>query len=93
MAIVTIYCLFGDDIRQAAFNANEDPVFYYLTSISLGLFTIEIILSCLFLDDYVFSFYFWLDCISTVSLIFDIGWIMDLIIGVSSSNSGGGNNV
>jgi hypothetical protein len=42
-------------------------------------------------DDYWLGFYFWLDIISTVSLIFDIGWIMDLIVGVGQTSSNGNN--
>ena len=54
------------------------------------MFTIEIILASISKEDYFGGFYFWLDLISTVSLITDIGWIMNAMLGVSS-NGGGGN--
>jgi hypothetical protein len=84
MTITTIYSLFGDDIRTLAFNINADNVFNVLTSIALALFAIEIILASFAKDEYFLGFYFWLDLISTVSLITDIGWIMDAIMGVSA---------
>lgn len=34
------------------------------------------------------NFFFWLDFISTVSLIFDIGWISDAIFGTGGGASG-----
>lgn len=33
-------------------------------------------------DEYLFSFYFWLDVIATMSLVFDISWVWDQITGV-----------
>lgn len=91
MTIITIYSLFGDDVRQLAFNGDQDPVFYIMTSVALVAFAVEIVISCIVRDDYWLSFYFWLDIISTVSLFADIGWIMDAIAGVGSQNSSGSN--
>mmetsp|Transcript_52955 Transcript_52955/g.80291 ORF Transcript_52955/g.80291 Transcript_52955/m.80291 type:complete len:88 (-) Transcript_52955:64-327(-) len=83
MTIVTLYALFGDDIRVLATNKDGDAVFYGLACASLVLFSIEIILACYAKAGYLFGFFFWLDIISTVSIIFDIGWIMDAILGTS----------
>ena len=58
-----------------------------MTSVAMALFGIEIILASLAKDDYFLGFYFWLDLISTVTLIFDIGWFWDLILGSSGSVS------
>jgi hypothetical protein len=81
MALVTVYALFGDDIRLAIFTKPADNYFFTLTSISMLLFIFEIVLSSIALDGYFNSFYFWLDVISTVSLITDIGWVWDPLIG------------
>lgn len=89
MMLITIYCLFGDDLRQAVFPIEADPYFWGLTSASLGLFLLEIILSSIVIEGYWLSFFFWLDVIATVSLIFDIGWFMDFILG--EDQSGGSN--
>jgi len=93
MTIITIYSLFGDDVRQITFTAQTDWVFYVLSSISLGAFTIEIILQSLLREDYWLVFYFWLDIISTISLLTDIGWVMNAIVDVSSGGGGGGSNI
>ena len=49
-----------------------DPTFDYLVMITMGIFVLEIFLSVFVKEDYVFSFFFWLDMISTITLIFDI---------------------
>jgi len=81
MTIVTVYALFGDDIRLAFFQKGADDTFYALTFISMILFFAELVLASIAKEDYFNSFYFWLDLVSTVSLITDIGWIWDEIIG------------
>jgi hypothetical protein len=91
MTTITVYCLFGDDVRQISFDADADPVFYILTIISFFAFMIELIISSVVLDDYWLGFYFWLDIISTLSLVADVGWIMDAIAGTSSTVGGGSN--
>lgn len=94
MTIITIYSLFGDDVRQMAFTAQSDTIFYILSSISLAAFSVEIILQSMLREDYWLGFYFWLDVISTVSLLTDIGWVMNAIVDLSSGgNSGGGSNI
>jgi hypothetical protein len=84
MTVTTIYSLFGDDVRTLAFNVNADDVFNVLTSIAFALFAIEIIFASFAKDEYFLGFYFWLDLISTLSLITDIGWIMNAIMGVGA---------
>lgn len=82
MTMITIYALFFDDIRIIAFTKHADNIFFSLTTLSLVCFTVEISLaSYAKYDEYYLSFFFWLDVISTLSLIADIGWIMDNITG------------
>lgn len=87
MTFLTIYALFGDDIRLCATDKSADDVFFTLTSVSLLFFTIEIILNSIAREDYFLGFFFWLDLISTISLITDIGWIWDEITGTSDNNA------
>jgi hypothetical protein len=94
MTIITIYSLFGDDVRQMAFTGQSDYIFYILSTISLGAFSLEIVLQSILREDYWLGFYFWLDLISTVSLLTDIGWVMNAIVELSSGGStGGGSNI
>ena len=87
MTTVTIYALFGDDVRSLAFTSSADPVFYGLTIAALSFFMIEIILSSIAKEGYFLGFYFWLDLIATLSLILDIGWFMDAILGTGGPNN------
>jgi hypothetical protein len=81
MTIVTIYALFGDDVRMLVFAKSADDVFYGLSVAALFFFLLELVLSCYAKPDYFNSFYFWLDLVATVSLVPDIGWIWFPIIG------------
>lgn len=87
ITIFTIYALFGDDIRLAFFTYSEDTVFFSLASVSLGLFLLEFVLSLIGRKNYLWSYYFWLDLISIISMLPDIGWIWQLILGINSNTS------
>ena len=75
MTIITIYALFGDDIRVLVTNKDGDPIFWILNIIALISFGTEIILSSLSKPNYFNGFFFWLDFISTLSLLLDIGYV------------------
>ena len=88
MAVITIYALFGDDMRQLVTDKDGDDFFYTLTFIALVAFVIEIILASIAKPNYFRSFFFMLDVVSTVSLIFDIGWFMEIFFPTSDGGSG-----
>lgn len=87
MLIVTIYALFGDDIRLSLFSRSADNTFYSLATICLVLFLFEFLASCYCKFGYLFSFYFALDLIATFSVLPDIGWIWNEIIGTNGGSS------
>jgi len=87
MTTITVYALFFDDLRMIVFEAKDDDYFYGVTLVSMILFLVEITLASIAIDDYVFSFFFWLDFISTISMVPDCGWIWDPITG--GGDSGG----
>jgi len=60
--------------RVLSVDKDGDPGFWIATIVCLILFSIEIVLSCIARPEYRNSFFFWLDFISTVSLLLDIGW-------------------
>lgn len=62
----------GDDIRLLAFTKKADKVFLVFNCLTFSLFLIELILSSLSIPDYFGSFFFWLDLVSTISIIADI---------------------
>ena len=85
MTLVTLYALLGDDIRLIATTQATDNIFVALTSVSLVLFLIELLLASIGKDGYFNSFFFWLDLISTVSLVTDIPVIMNWLTGDTSA--------
>jgi len=87
LLLLTIYALFGDDIRASSFSIEEDGVFFGLTSACFVAFTVELVLASWVKSDYRWSFFFYLDLISTVSLIPDIGWLWDRMVDTSTMGS------
>lgn len=87
MTTVTLYALLGDDLRLIYAPKSYDYVFTRLTIVSLILFTVELTLSCLGYENYLNSFFFWLDLVSTASLITDIEPIMNWLSGGNDETS------
>ncbi|KAL4454659.1 hypothetical protein ABPG74_021864 [Tetrahymena malaccensis] len=88
MAIITVYALFADDIRVAATTKDADPYFWGASAFCLAAFSLEIILQSISTPGYFLGFFFWLDFLSTVSLILDIGWISNLIFQTGKGKGG-----
>jgi hypothetical protein len=89
MTILTVYALYFDDLRILLFTKEVDDIFYGITLLGIICFAGECGLACYAKHDYPLSFFFWLDIVSTVSMIPDCGWIWDWIMG--ESDEGGGN--
>ncbi|KAF1329474.1 Voltage-gated ion channel, partial [Globisporangium splendens] len=87
MLVVTVYALFGDDIRLSLFTRGADNAFYSLAVVRLVLFAFEFFASCYCKFGYLLSFYFALDLIATFSVLPDIGWIWNEIIGTNGGSS------
>lgn len=87
MTILTIYALFGEDVRLCAFPKTVDDYFFSFTAISFVFFAVEIILMSIAREGYFLGFFFWLDVISTISLITDIGWVWDEIVGTKDEGA------
>mmetsp|Transcript_5389 Transcript_5389/g.8332 ORF Transcript_5389/g.8332 Transcript_5389/m.8332 type:complete len:131 (-) Transcript_5389:2123-2515(-) len=81
MTVITIFALLGDDIKLLVFPKGADDTFTVLTSASMIFFFIEIVLASFGKPDYFNSFFFWLDLVSTLSLITDIDPAMDALFG------------
>ncbi|CAD8196829.1 unnamed protein product [Paramecium pentaurelia] len=85
MTVITIYALFGDDIRVLSTNKDGDAAFWVITAICMGFFLVEIVLASVCKEGYILGFFFWLDLLSTISMLLDIGWVNEAMFG-----SGGG---
>lgn len=86
MGIITVYALYGDDIKYLETRSDLDQIFNITTMLVILFFTIELIISSIVIDDYLNSFYFWLDLLSTLSLILDLDWIWNSIVGNTNVN-------
>ena len=79
MTIVTLFALFGDDMRLTLFDKDTDIYFMLGLTLSFVLFSVELLVNSCVGEDFKYSFYFWLDFIATFSLIVDIVWFADFI--------------
>lgn len=87
MSIVTVYTLFFDDIRMVLFKKSMDDTFYNLSFVSMIVFALEFLISCYALDGYFMTFFFNLDLLSIITMIPDVGWLWELIVGEGQSSS------
>lgn len=76
----TIYALFADDVRILVFTKENDQTFDIIALTAMGLFTVEIFLNILCQENYFNSFFFYLDAISTLSLVFDVIMFQEAIL-------------
>lgn len=82
--MITIYALIADDIWILTTPKSIDVYFWGITTFVLFSFLVELVMSALAIDGYLFGFYFWLDLIATISLISDIGWIWNSLFPTTS---------
>ncbi|EGR29485.1 hypothetical protein IMG5_154680 [Ichthyophthirius multifiliis] len=83
MTLTTFYALYADDIRVIGFTPSDDEIFYQITFGCFILFSVELIANCLIREKYFLGFTFFMDFISLLSLIFDVPWLSQSIIGIS----------
>ena len=88
MAAVTLFALFGDDMRLWFTDKAADPIFFVLLTFSIICFTAEILVNSCVVDDppYKYHFFFWLDIIATISIVPDIEWLgtfLQTIVGMN----------
>ena len=77
MSLITLFALVGDDIRLWTTDKKSDTMFNSGLLISFIMFTTEILLNTVVIDEFKYSFFFWLDIIATLSVVIDIPWITD----------------
>ena len=82
MAAVTIFALFGDDFRLWFTTKRADIFIDAALIFSLFAFTLEILVNSCVVDEFKYSFFFWLDIVATVSICVDVTMIADFIGGL-----------
>ena len=84
---VTVYALFADNMRILVCPKALDDLFYGITSFAMLVFFVELMLDSLGSEGYLLGFYFWLDLIATLSMVVDIGWIWNEVVGYSDPDT------
>ena len=83
--LLTLIILFLDDFRTFLAPKSADPVFYDVTLVIFVLFALELIVCSIVKDNYFLQFFFWLDLLAAFSLVPDIPYMWDPILGVDST--------
>lgn len=68
----TVWILVCDDIRLYFASKHEDPFFEAIVIFAIFLFTLDTIINALAKPEYLWSFFFFLDVASTITLVLDI---------------------
>ena len=77
----TVWCLFSDDFRMLfAPMYPGDMVFNIINLVCISLFLFEISMSSIARRQYFFSFFFFMDLISTLIIVFDLTWVQDALM-------------
>ncbi|OLP91771.1 hypothetical protein AK812_SmicGene26489 [Symbiodinium microadriaticum] len=77
--ILTFGALLGDDLRLLATGKEADNFFNVLIVVAFTVFTVEIIAASLGDRSYLFSFFFYLDMLATVTMLVDLTWFGNLL--------------
>lgn len=85
--LLTFYVLFINDVRQLIPNPAVDTPLFISMFVVFGLFAIEWLILSVVRKGYFLHFFFWLDLISTVSILLDIDWITDTFMTTGKGKS------
>ena len=89
MSVVTLYALFADDFKILLLPKSADITMDVLTLIAMTLYLVELVLAVICIEGYLFSFYFWVDLLSLISMIPDVSIFMEGIEGgIGGADSG-----
>ena len=81
MLTLTTYALIGNDVKYAFFTKLSDVRFDVLTVLIMTIMALEILLQGLCRDNYFKTFYGWLNILITLSMLIDMGVVIDAIAG------------
>ncbi|GBG32422.1 Adenylate cyclase, terminal-differentiation specific [Hondaea fermentalgiana] len=92
ISALTVFALFGDDLRVAVFAMSWDTFFDSVSLLALLAFTTELVVFTIAKPKYFRSFYFYLDILATVTMISDIGFIWNTILEAAFASGTTGNS-
>lgn len=70
--VLTLGALYADDIRTAGCSKSWDAIFETFAIYTFLIFCCEIVFNCLANPKFLGSFYFYMDCCSTFTMLFDV---------------------
>ena len=88
MTVLTIYALFGDDMKLTLTDVTADGGFVVAAWICVFFFSFEIMCNIFANPFYLWGFYFWIDLVSTLSILMEIPMVMDPLTGEMGGASG-----
>jgi hypothetical protein len=80
MTIVTLFALFGPDMKALSLNPDYDAIFNGFFFFVMFLFFVEFSASIWVKPNYFRSFFFWLDLFASLSMVLEIDWILYPIV-------------
>lgn len=86
VTLLTIFALFGDDLNTVLFDKTADYGFDVAQLVIMGVFLMETVLSSIAINGYLFSFFFWLDLLSSVSMLMDVNMFTDIVFSMYQTN-------
>lgn len=81
LSLITVFTLLSTDLQCAYLRTQYDSLFDLLHTMLLIIYVIEFALTSLAKDDFMFSFYFWMDLLAIVSIFQDIDCIINTMLG------------
>eukprot|EP00927_Polykrikos_kofoidii_P035459 TRINITY_DN30005_c0_g1_i2.p1 TRINITY_DN30005_c0_g1~~TRINITY_DN30005_c0_g1_i2.p1 ORF type:complete len:997 (-),score=141.82 TRINITY_DN30005_c0_g1_i2:36-3026(-) len=84
---LTFWAIAGDDIRLGFTERPLDPIFNWLVIGNITFFALEMFLSVFGKADYFLSFFFFLDLISTLSLLLDLDFVTDKLAQLATQSA------
>ncbi len=80
MIFLTIYSMLIDDIRNLALRSEADAYVDSSIILCLLVYILDLVLNYKAFPNYRFKFFFFLDLISTISMLTDINWFNQIAI-------------
>jgi hypothetical protein len=85
MMIITLVILFIGDIQVILIDPTWDFEIDFIKLMIFIIYILEILFSCICLNDYIYSFFFWLDILSTIYILQDINFILNPLLGITEN--------
>ncbi|CAG9332836.1 unnamed protein product [Blepharisma stoltei] len=79
--LALFYSLIGDEVRRAAYDKDNDDTFFIFACVILCIFVLELPINWIAHHNYRWSYWCFIDILGVVSIIPDIGYIWNPIVG------------